>query len=165
MPEEIAATLLGLVLAGIGIAFCCGRGVLAAPQARSGERLIYASPVEMLYSADGARLYVLCQGSDEVQVLNGSTYKVIKKINVGHVPRGFSFSHDGRRLFVANTWDDTVSVIDTSTLTLVATWPVTGEPSNAVEDRAGKYLFVANRISNDVAVLDAATGAEQKRLA
>jgi YVTN family beta-propeller protein len=163
--EEIAATLLGLVLAVMGIAFWCGGRVLAAPQARSGEILTYPSPVEMLLSPDGQRLYVLCQGSDEVRVLNAATYTVIKKIAVGHLPRGFSFSPDGRHLFVANTQDDTVSVIDMSTLTVVATWPVAAEPSNVVEDREGKYLFVANRISNDVAVLDAATGAELKRLA
>lgn len=165
VPKEMAATLLGIVLAVVGIAFCSGGRVLAASQARSGEILTYASPVEMLFSPDGARLYVLCQGSDEVRVLNGATYKVIKTIGVGHLPRGLSFSPDGRRLFVANTWDDTVSVVDTRTLSVTATWPVSAEPSNVAEDRAGKYLFVANRISNDVAVLDAATGAEQKRLA
>jgi YVTN family beta-propeller protein len=165
LAKEIAATLLALMLAALGIAFCCGGCVQAAPQARSGEILTYASPVEMLFSPDGARLYVLCQGSNEVRVLNAATYKLIKKIGVGRVPRGFSYSPDERRLFVANTWDDTVSVIDTRTLTVVATWPVAAEPSNVAEDRAGKYLFVANRISSDVAVLDASTGAEQKRLA
>ena len=89
----------------------------------------------------------------------------IKNIQVGLVPRGFSFSAKGDRLFVANSWDDTISVIDTKTLEVVATWPVGAEPSSVVEDRMGKHVFVANRISNDVAVLDAQTGAEEKRLA
>ncbi len=132
---------------------------------RSGERLTYASPVEVLFSPDGARLYVLCQGSDQVRVLDANTYKETKSIHVGHVPRGFSFSPDGARLLVTNTWDDTLSVIDTASLEVVATWPVGAEPSSVVEDRAGKYLFVANRISNDVAVLNAQTGEEEKRLA
>jgi YVTN family beta-propeller protein len=163
--EGIAAVLVGVALAVCGLVLWGGRDVYATSQARSGESLTYASPVEMLFSPDGARLYVLCQGSDEVRVLNAATFRLIKKVAVGHLPRGFSFSTDGRRLFVANTWDDTISVIDTSTLTVKATWPVGAEPSNVVEDRAGKYLFVANRISNDVSVLDAMTGAEQKRLA
>ncbi len=132
---------------------------------RTGEPLIYASPVEMLLSRDGKLLFVLCQGSDEVRVLNAATYAPVKKIAVGHVPRGMSLSSDGHRLLVANSWDDTVSVIDTKTLRVEATWPVGAEPSNAVEDRMGKHVFVANRISNDVAVLDAATGTEEKRLA
>ena len=125
----------------------------------------YASPLEVLLSPDGARLYVLCQQSEEVRVLDAASYAVIKNIAVGRVPRGFSLSPDGARLFVTNSWDDTLSVIDTQTLAVTATWPVGAEPSSVVEDRAGKQLFVANRISNDVAVLDAQTGAEEKRLA
>jgi YVTN family beta-propeller protein len=124
----------------------------------------YASPLEVLLSPDGARLYVLCQQSEEVRVLDAATYAVLKTIAVGRVPRGISLSPDGTRLFVTNSWDDTLSVIDTRTLAVTATWPVGAEPSSVVEDRAGKRLFVANRISNDVAVLDAQTGKEEKRL-
>lgn len=124
----------------------------------------YASPLEVLLSPDGTRLYVLCQQSEEVRVLDTSTYAVIKNIAVGSVPRGFSLSPDGAKLFVTNSWEDTLSVIDTHTLKVVATWPVGAEPSSVVEDHAGRHLFVANRISNDIAVLDAQTGAEEKRL-
>ena len=124
----------------------------------------YASPLEVLLSPDGSRLYVLCQTSEDIRVLDAASFAVIEKIHVGHVPRGFSFSPDGLRLFVTNSWDDTLSVIDTTTLTVEATWPVGSEPSSGVEDREGKRLFVANRIGNDVAVLDAQTGAEEKRL-
>jgi YVTN family beta-propeller protein len=124
----------------------------------------YASPLEVLLSQDGSRLYVLCQQSGEVRVLNAGTYAVEKNIAVGHAPRGFSLSPDGARLFVVNSWDDSLSVIDTAKLTVVATWPVGAEPSSVVEDRVGKRLYVANRISNDVAVLDAQSGAEEKRL-
>ena len=132
---------------------------------RSADVLTYASPVELLFSPDGSRLYVLCQGSDEVRVLDPKTYVAIKSIGVGHLPRGFSLSADGKRLFVANTWDDTVSVIDTAALDVVATWPVGAEPSSVVADREGQHVFVANRISSDVAVLNAQTGVEEKRLA
>jgi YVTN family beta-propeller protein len=134
-------------------------------RATTGEHIEYASPVEMLFSPDGARLYVLCQQSGQVRVFDAKTFAEIKKIEVGRAPRGFSLSPTGDRLFVANSWDDTVSVIDTKTLKVTATWPVGAEPSSVVEDRGGKHLFVANRISNDVAVLDPQTGAEEKRLA
>jgi YVTN family beta-propeller protein len=133
-------------------------------RAEQGDAREYASPLEVLLSPDGARLYVLCQQSEEVRVLDAASSAVIKKIAVGRVPRGFSLSPDGTRLFVTNAWDDTLSVIDTHTMTVTATWPVGTEPSSVIEDRAGKRLFVANRISGDVAVLDAATGAEDKRL-
>ncbi len=134
-------------------------------RAGADDAVNYASPIEVLLSPDGARLYVLCQDSDEVRVLDAASYALIKKIAVGRVPRGFSLSPDGARLFVTNSQEDTLSVIDTRTLAVTATWPVGWEPSSVVEDRAGKHLFVANRISNDVAELNAQTGAEEKRLA
>ncbi len=137
----------------------------AAHGPRTGEHLTYASPIELLFQPNQNRLFILCQSSDEVRVLNAATFAEIRRIPVGHMPRGFSLSHDTGRLFVANSWDDTVSVIDTHMLEVVATWQVRGEPSSAVEDREGKRLFVANRVSNDVAVLDVQTGAEEKRLA
>jgi YVTN family beta-propeller protein len=155
----LAAAVLAVAL--VFVAFGSGRPV----QAGEADAVDYASPIELLLSPDGARLYVLCQESDEVRVLDAVSYAVIKNIAVGRVPRGFTLSPDGARMFVTNTWDDTLSVIDTRTLAVTATWPEGWEPSSVVEDRAGKRLFVANRISNDVAVLDASTGAEEKRLA
>ncbi|KAA6456898.1 hypothetical protein DYQ86_23910 [Acidobacteria bacterium AB60] len=92
----------------------------AAHGSRTGEHLVYASPIEMLFSRDGARLYVLCQEADEVRVLDSMTFAELRGIPVGHIPRGFALSHDGTRLFVANSWDDTLSVIDTRTLRVTA---------------------------------------------
>jgi YVTN family beta-propeller protein len=160
----MCAGIAALTVALLALSCSTGRPVRAAEKSAANGALDYASPLEVLFSPDGARLYVLCQQSEEVRVLEASTYAVIKTIAVGRVPRGFSLSPDGARLFVTNSWEDTLSVIDTRTLAVTATWPVGAEPSSVVEDRAGKRLFVANRISNDVAVLDAQTGAEEKRL-
>ena len=160
-----AALMLALAGAALfGVALLPSGTVHAEEHRGSIEGADYASPLEVLLSPDGARLYVLCQQSEEVRVLDAASYALIKNIAVGRVPRGFSLSPDGARLFVTNSWDDTLSIIDTLSLAVVATWPVGTEPSSVVEDRDGKRLFVANRISNDVAVLDAQTGVEEKRL-
>jgi YVTN family beta-propeller protein len=156
----VGTGLTALAVALLAVAFWTDHPVRAS----QADAVDYASPLEVLLSPDGARLYVLCQQSEEVRVLDAASFTVIKNIAVGRVPRGFSLSPDGERLFVTNTWEDTLSVIDTRTLVVTATWPVGAEPSSVVEDRAGKRLFVANRISNDVAVLDSATGVEEKRL-
>ena len=151
--------------AGLCVGLLWQRGMTEAyaqPTPTPEER--YASPLELLLSPDGTRLYVLCQGADEVRVLNAATGVVLRTIPVGHVPRGFSFSADGRRLFVANSWDDTVTVIDTESGRVKATWGAGFEPSSVVEDRAGRTLFVADRIGNNIAVLDAATGEEKLTL-
>jgi YVTN family beta-propeller protein len=152
------------VLAAVLLLFALWLAVDRPVRANAGDGEDYASPLEVLLSPDGARLYVLCQQSEEVRVLDAASYAVIRNIAVGRVPRGFSLSPDGAQLFVTNSWDDTLSVIDTRVLAVVATWPVGAEPSSVIEDRAGKRLFVANRISNDIAVLDAQTGVEEKRL-
>lgn len=147
------------------VALVHGRPARAAAQNRSAEVLPYPSPIEMLFSPDGKTLFVLCQGTDEVRVLDAASYKELQRVRVGHIPRGMALSPDGVRLYVANTWDDTVTVLDAGTLAVAATWPVGSEPSGVFASRDGKRLFVANRISNDVAVLNAATGEEEKRLA
>jgi YVTN family beta-propeller protein len=160
------SALAAVCVAAVGLrAWNGGSARASVATGRTGERLEYVSPVETLFSQDGTRLYVLCQESAQVRVLDAKSYEPVKNISVGLVPRGFSLSPKGDRLFVANSWDDTISVIDTKTLEVSSTWPVGSEPSSVVEDRAGKHLFVANRISNDVAVLDAQTGVEEKRLA
>jgi YVTN family beta-propeller protein len=165
-PAGAASALAVVCAMALGVCAWSGRTARASvATGRTGEQLQYASPVEMLFSADGMRLFVLCQESSQVRVLDAKSYEPVKNISVGAVPRGFSLSPKGDRLFVANSWDDTISVIDTKTLEVTATWPVGAEPSSVVEDRGDKHLFVANRVSNDVAVLDAQTGLEEKRLA
>jgi YVTN family beta-propeller protein len=158
-----ALTFISVMLV-VFIAAAVSRGRTVDAGSTTTDEMSYASPLEVLISPDGARLYVLCQGSEEVRVLDATSHKVIGKVGVGRVPRGFSLSQDGSRLYVTNSWDDTLSVIDAQSLTVTATWPVGAEPSSVVEDRAGEHLFVANRISNDIAVLDAHTGEEEKRL-
>lgn len=165
LAGSLFASVCALVAVVFGASIWTGHNVRAATGSTSEKILDFADPVELLFSPDGARLYILCQQSGEVRVLNAATYAPLKTIVVGHVPRGFSLSANGSRLFVANSWDDTVSVIDTTALDVIATWHVAMEPTSVIEDPSGKHVFVANRISNDVAVLDPSTGAEEKRLA
>jgi len=124
----------------------------------------YLSPIEMAFSPDGHLLYVLCQDSDEVRVVDPESAKVVGSIHVGHIPRGIALSPDARRLYVTNAWSDTVSVIDTATREVVRTLPAGFEPTGVVVDKAGATLYVANRLSSDVSVIDLASGKEIKRL-
>jgi YVTN family beta-propeller protein len=159
----LAAAIVSLGAA-LALAHQCARPVRAATLSDQNDFVDYASPLEILFSPDGARLYVLCQQSEEVRVLDASTFAVIAKIAVGQVPRGIGLSNSGDRLYVTNSWDDTVSVIDTRRLAVIATWSAGFEPSGVVADHEGKRIYVANRISNDIAVIDVETGTEEKRL-
>jgi YVTN family beta-propeller protein len=125
----------------------------------------YLSPREMVLSLDGRWLYVMCEASDEVRVLNAQSGALVKAVAVGHVPRGIALSADGKKLYVTNSWDDTASEIDTSSLQVVRTLTTGFEPNGLAVDTENKTLYVANRLSNDVSVIDLASGQERKRLA
>jgi len=143
-------------------------GILAVTAASVGANCSaarYPSPVEIAISPDGGRLYILCEGTDEVAVYDTRTRVIVRKIGVGRVPKGLSLAAGGRRLYVANSWSDTVSEIDTDSLAVVRVLPAGFEPNAAIPDREGRFLYVANRIGNDVSVVDLSTGQERKRLA
>lgn len=125
----------------------------------------YLSPGELAVSPDGHRLYVLCEESDELIVVDTLTRRVVGRVPVGHRPRGLSVSVDGRRIYVANSWADTVSIVDAKTLAVVQTVRAGFEPISAVADRPGATLYVANRLSDDVSIIDLASGQEIKRVA
>jgi YVTN family beta-propeller protein len=124
----------------------------------------YLSPLEMISSLDGRLLYVVCQDSDEVRVVDLQSGKVIGTVAVGHMPRGIASSPDGRQLYITNAWSDTVSVVDTAALRVVKTLTTGAEPSGVVADSSGATLYVANRLSGDVSVIDLKSGQETKRL-
>jgi YVTN family beta-propeller protein len=139
----------------------------AKPAAAGSEANInqrYLSPIEMALSPDGRLLYVVCQASDELRVVDIQSGKVVSTVPIGHVPRGIALSHDGRQIYVTNAWSDTVSVIDAATLKVARTLPTGFEPTGIVSDRSGETLYVANRLSNDISVIDVSTGQEVKRL-
>lgn len=125
----------------------------------------YLSPGELAISADGTRLYVVCEKSDELLVVDTTTGSLVKRVPVGHQPRGVFVAADGKQIYVANSWTDTVSAVDAEKLEVVRSIPAGFEPTSVVSDREGKTVYVANRLSNDVSVIDLATGEEIKRLA
>jgi YVTN family beta-propeller protein len=141
--------------------------IAAKPASNQSGALVkehYLSPIEMAFSPDGHVLYVVCQDSDEIRVVDPDSAKVIGSIHVGHAPRGIALSPGARRLYVTNSWSDTASVIDTASREVVQTLATGFEPTGVVVDKSGATLYVANRISSDVSVIDLASGHEIKRL-
>jgi len=124
----------------------------------------YPSPIEMAISANGTRLYVVCEGTNEVIEVDPIAGSVLRRVHVGERPKSISLSPDGRFLYVANSWSDTVSVVGVEPLKVLRELPAGFEPNAAVADAEGRFLYVANRISNDVSVIDLARGVETKRL-
>jgi YVTN family beta-propeller protein len=124
----------------------------------------YLSPLEIAVSPDGRLLYVVCQDSDEVRIIEALSGKIVGSIQVGRVPRGIVLSPEGKTLYVTNAWSDNVSEIDTKILQVVRTFPAGFEPTGIALDSQHYALYVANRLSNDISVIDLKTGQETKRL-
>ena len=124
----------------------------------------FLSPGELAISPDGRRLYVVCEKSDELRVVDTQSGRLLKSIPVGHIPRGVSVAANGQRVYVANSWTDTVSVIDAAKLEAIDTIKTGFEPISAIADKSGEVLYIANRLSNDISLVDLHTGKEIKRL-
>jgi len=141
--------------------------VAARPAAKPSDNEInerYLSPLEMVLSPDGHRLYVVCQGSNELRVVDLISGKAAIAVPLGRAPRGITLSPDSSQIYVTNSTDDTVSVIDAVTLKVTRTLSTGFEPAGVVTDRSGGTLYVANRLSGDISVIDVKTGQETKRL-
>jgi YVTN family beta-propeller protein len=140
--------------------------LLAAPinsQPETATEPSYLTPVEIKLSADGKKLYVVCEDDDSVIAVDTQTRQVVAKAKVGHKPKGLAISPDGKTLYVSNEWSDTVSEVDAATFVVKRTLKTGWGPVGLVTDRAGKTLYVANSIADSVSLIDLASGAEIKR--
>ena len=130
------------------------------------ERIVrYKTPINPALRPDGKELYVTCEASSSVCVIDTATRTKVAEIAVGGQPMDVTFSPDGRRAYVTNRLDDSLSVIDVVRRKVVATVPVGDEPHGVRTDRSGKTVYVLNTSSDNISVIDTATLKEEKRLA
>jgi len=135
------------------------RATYAAP-----EDDLYKSPIQMALSRDGRRLFVTCENSGEVLVIDTAARKVVTGMKTGGNPFGVALSPDESRLYISNRWDDNVSVVNVASMEVIARIPVGDDPHDLATDETGKYLFVANLGTDDVSVIDTTDFREIKRL-
>ncbi len=124
----------------------------------------YFNPVDLKLSPHGRRLYVACEGRNEVLAIDTRTRSVIAAIPVGRHPKALALSADGRKLYAANSWSQTVSEIDTRKLQVTRTLPAGWGPEGMAIDAAGRFLYVANALGNDISILRLSSGREISRL-
>ena len=117
----------------------------------------YKTPLNMALRPDGRELYVACEASDSVVVVDPVGKEKVAEIRVGGSPADVTFSPDGRRAFVSNRYDDTVSVIDVASRKVIKVLEAGDEPHGVLTDGQGKLLYVLNTSSEDMTVFDAAS--------
>jgi len=133
--------------------------------AQAAEKPRYKTPLNLAITPDGKELYVTCEASHTVVVVDIGSRQRVAEIVVGRHPTDVAFAPGGRRAYVSNRLDDTVSVVDTALREQMGTIPVGDEPHGVLTDRAGRVLYVLNTSSDSISVIDLATQQEIKRLA
>jgi YVTN family beta-propeller protein len=109
------------------------------------------------FSADGAKLYVSCEYSGRVVVVDVATRRIVNEIVVGGYPTDVRLAPDGRYLFVANQLLDMLTVIDTTTDDVVELVDLERGAHGLAMSRDATILFVTNRIAASLSAVDVAT--------
>jgi YVTN family beta-propeller protein len=95
----------------------------------------------MAITQDGRAVYVSGDGSSSVDVIDTSSDKVVKTINVGKAPNGVALTPDDRLLVVTVYGEDRVAFVDTSTQAVVANLAVP-KPHTVAISPDGKLAYV-----------------------
>ncbi len=125
----------------------------------------YLNPVNLAVSAGGDLLYVVCEHSDSLLVVDTATGRVLKRIAVGRRPHDVAVAADDRTVYVTNRFSGTVSVIDAAAGRVVDEIAVGGEPHGVVVGPMGRFVYVANTAQDTISVIDARARTEISRLA
>ncbi len=128
------------------------------------QAIMYKTPLNMALSPDGKEIYVACEASHSVIVVNVNDLQKVAEIEVGHHPTDVTFNPDGTKAYVSNRLDDTVAVVDTSSRKVLSTIDVGDEPHGVLTDASGKHLYVLNTSADSISVIDTNTLKEIKRL-
>ena len=124
----------------------------------------YKTPLNLAARPDGAELWIACEASDTVIVVDARTSRKVAEIEVGGQPNDVTFHPAGRVAYVTNRLDDTLSVVDVGSRREIRTVAGGDEPHGVLTDRGGKYIFVVNTGIDSISVIDSETFEEIKRL-
>jgi len=95
-------------------------------------------------SADGSRIWVACNKSSDIVEIDGSSWKLIRRIPARAGVYNLAITHDGRRLIATNKRDQSISVIDiargTELTRIATTRAVVNGVTVSSDDR---YAFVS----------------------
>jgi len=128
-------------------------------------RVEYKTPFNLAITQDGRRLFVACEASNSLIILDVASGDILAEIAVGVQPHFVLLSQDDARAYVSNRGSDDVSVVDVASRRVIATISVGDEPHEMATNAAGTLLYVANAGTYDVSVVDVAAAREVKRLA
>lgn len=119
--------------------------------------------LELLYDQDNQLLYTVNGKTNQLQVIDMKSKKVVRKIEVGEYPS--KLVQHGEKLFVLAAGSGEVYVMDTSTNNITNTFSVNARPEGLHFD--GKYIWTGGHgatgeMNEKVFAYDPETGEEMK---
>lgn len=111
------------------------------------------NPHEVLFSTDGTKYFVTCQGSSEVRIFQQGTDELLATLPVGAMPSEMAVSSAGNYLFVTCMEDGTsfpgktgaVWVIDINSNSVIKSIYSGHQPHGIAVDDHKNMVYVANR--------------------
>jgi YVTN family beta-propeller protein len=128
------------------------------------EEVQYKTPLNVALRPDGKELYVACEASHTVIVVDPVARRKVAEIRAGGHPTDVAFSPDGTRAYITNRLDDSVSVINVAARKVIETIPVGDEPHGVLTAASGAHLYVLNTSSDSISVIDTESHDQIKRL-
>ena len=116
------------------------------------------SPIDLVASPDGNRLYVALQSGQAIAVIDPKEGRAIRKMPLPFAPWALALSQDGRTLYVAGgSTQGRVALINARNGQINSTISVGHTPSALALSPDGKKLYVSLQFDRTVQVIDVAT--------
>ncbi|HEY9001013.1 MAG TPA: beta-propeller fold lactonase family protein [Mucilaginibacter sp.] len=115
--------------------------------------IVGLQPNGLAVSPDGSKVYVACENSNKISIINTLTNTVDAQLSTP-TPAEVVLSPDGSRLYVSNNLSDEVSIFDTSTKSLITEVPITRQPYGLSLNKDGSLLYVTILDRNNVSILN-----------
>jgi len=120
-------------------------------------------PSDVTLGRDGRTLYVTgCREfctTGTVEVIDTTTFSVLRSFAVGPGPYRFALSPDETRAYTTNLGGPSLSVIDVASGTTRATLPVGVEPTGLAVSPDGARIYVVSQKERTLTIVDAARSA------
>ena len=116
-------------------------------------------PVHMVNTLDGRTIFVTNFEGSTISVIDATTWKLIKTIQVAQKPHGIVLSPDGRFVYASCYGAHAIAVIDVASQTLVDTIPVpvASEPYGIGISADGRFVYASDNLTSRLLVINTVT--------
>ena len=113
-----------------------------------------SDPEQFDLTADGRRLFVSNEDSNQATIVDIASGEVLRTIPVAREPEGVRVSPDGALVYVTGETDHDVTVLDGGSGDIIATIGVGLRPRDVIFSADGSRAFVSAEIAHSITVID-----------